>query len=89
MAKIIPIQGLLSFKSDGLYRPNTFNWQLYSNTDSIQYYTVYRFFAYKDSPGEVVEIKVYAPNPIEAYIAVLDMGYTPVEYGIMPDLRKW
>jgi hypothetical protein len=76
----------LSFRSDSIYRPNT---SLQNTLHNIIGYSVYRIVSYKDSPGEVVGVQVYAPNPIEAYIAVLDMGYTPVEYGIMPDLRKW
>jgi hypothetical protein len=84
MAKHKLIKDALSFKSDTLYRPNT--------TNTFRYYTsysIYRFLAYKDSPGKVVGVQVWAPNPVEAYIAVLDMGYTPVDNTIHKDLRKW
>jgi len=86
MAKHRHMKTGLSFSSDSLYRSTINNWMVYTHK---RHYSVYRIVSYKDSPGEVVGVQVYAPNPIEAYIVVLDMGYTPVEYGIMPDLRKW
>jgi hypothetical protein len=84
MAKHKLIKDALSFKSDTLYVSNTTNTFRYYSP-----YSIYRFLAYKDSPGKVVGVQVYAPNPVEAYIAVLDMGYTPVDNAIHKDLRKW
>jgi len=61
-----------------------------SDTNRMKYYSsIYTILAYKDSPGKSIELKVYARNPIVAYIAVLDMGYTPVDNAIHKDLRKW
>jgi hypothetical protein len=61
-----------------------------SNPNHMKYYSsIYTILAYKDSPGKVVGVQVWAPNPVEAYIAVLDMGYTPVDNAIHKDLRKW
>jgi predicted GNAT superfamily acetyltransferase len=75
MAKHRHMKTELSFQSDTIYRSSTFTWYIYYHR---RHYSVYRIVAYGDSPGEVVGVQVYAPNPIEAYIAVLDMGYTPV-----------
>jgi hypothetical protein len=84
MAKHKLIKDALSFESYTLYVSNTTNTFRYYSS-----YSIYRFLAYKDSPGKVVGVQVWAPNPVEAYIAVLDMGYTPVDNAIHKDLRKW
>jgi hypothetical protein len=84
MAKHKHIKEALYFESYTLYVSNTTNTFRYYGS-----YSTYRFVAYKDSPGKVVEVQVWAPNPVEAYIALLDMGYTPVDNTIHKDLRKW
>jgi hypothetical protein len=77
------------YRKDKLY---IFAGDLYIRGDltPINYYSsIYTILAYKDSPGKSIELKIYAPNPIVAYIALLDMGYTPVDNTIHKDLRKW
>jgi hypothetical protein len=42
-------------------------------------YDIFFVFVHTESPGSWTLVEVYARNSVEAYIAVLDMGYTPVD----------